>query len=651
MGRCRNTSVATFALLWLAVLLALVTPSNAFYLPGVAPKTFKFSDLVNLWVNKLDSSESVLQYDYYHFDFCQPEEVKNFNENLGQVVFGDRLKSSDYELKFQENEHCKVLCIKQYDIERDGDLGKIKQLQLAIREQYFVHAMVDNLPVIQRHDNEIYSLGYRLGHLIPEQNTYILNNHITFNIEYHPAWEEGDAGAEGGRIVGVYAVTRSMTHSDKEVTACGQAGNKMGCASCDTDTEKGPQWLVLDKTENNKMTVMYTYSVEWKKREDVTWRTRWEPFLKIQQDRIHWYSIVNSVVIVLFLSGMVFMILLRTIHRDLARYNAADLSAEEAQEEFGWKLVHGDVFRSPSYGMLLSVLAGSGVQVMLMLGVTIAFAMLGFLSPANGGSLAIALLVLFVGWAAPAGYVSARIYKMIGGEKWKTNVIMTAFLFPGFMFLLFFILNIALWSNDSSNAVPALTTFELMLLWFCISVPLCFLGAFLGFKKEPISMPVRTNQIPRQIPEQPFYMRAGPSILTGGILPFGSIFIELYFILASIWHHRIYYIFGFLFLVFVILIVTTAEVAILLCYFHLCAEDWRWWWRSFLTGGATAFYFMLYSIVYYWGNLDMEGFTNGFLYFGYMSMLASLLFVMCGAVGFIACLAFVLKIYAMVKID
>lgn len=33
------------------------------------------------------------------------------------------------------------------------------------------------------------------------------------------------------------------------------------------------------------------------------------------------------------------------------------------QEEFGWKLVHGDVFRPPRRGMLLAVFLGSGSQV------------------------------------------------------------------------------------------------------------------------------------------------------------------------------------------------------------------------------------------------------------------------------------------------
>lgn len=55
-------------------------------------------------------------------------------------------------------------------------------------------------------------------------------------------------------------------------------------------------------------------------------------------DQIHWFSIVNSVMIVLFLSGMVAMIMMRTLHRDITKYNQLD-AQEDAQEETGWKLV------------------------------------------------------------------------------------------------------------------------------------------------------------------------------------------------------------------------------------------------------------------------------------------------------------------------
>ena len=52
---------------------------------------------------------------------------------------------------------------------------------------------------------------------------------------------------------------------------------------------------------------------------------------------------MNSLVIVLFLSGMVAMITVRSLHKDIARYNSVE-NSEEAQEEFGWKLVHGNIF-------------------------------------------------------------------------------------------------------------------------------------------------------------------------------------------------------------------------------------------------------------------------------------------------------------------
>jgi transmembrane 9 superfamily member 2/4 len=64
------------------------------------------------------------------------------------------------------------------------------------------------------------------------------------------------------------------------------------------------------------------------------------------------------------------MILLRTVSKDISRYNAADL-AEEVQEDYGWKLVHGEVFRAPQRPMLLSVIVGNGAQVVCLVGVTL----------------------------------------------------------------------------------------------------------------------------------------------------------------------------------------------------------------------------------------------------------------------------------------
>ena len=98
-------------------------------------------------------------------------------------------------------------------------------------------------------------------------------------------------------------------------------------------------------------------------------------------------------------------------------------------------------------------------------------ACLGFLSPANRGALGkyfgfypkikrklgTTAVTLFVLLGTPAGYTSARLYKTFGGERWKTNVLLTSFLVSGTVFLMFFIMNLILWGEGSSAAVPFTT--------------------------------------------------------------------------------------------------------------------------------------------------------------------------------------------------
>jgi transmembrane 9 superfamily protein 2/4 len=157
----------------------------------------------------------------------------------------------------------------------------------------------------------------------------------------------------------------------------------------------------------------------------------------------------------------------------------------------------------------------------------------------------------------------------------------TALLFPGVVFGVFFVLDLVIWGQKSSGAVPFGTLVALCFLWFGVSVPLVFVGSYYGFKQAAPEDPVRTNKIPRQIPEQPWYMHPVFSCLVGGVLPFGAVFIELFFILTSVWLHQFYYLFGFLALVFIILCLTCAEITIVLCYFQLC----RWVWGAGIAKG------------------------------------------------------------------
>ena len=243
--------------------------------------------------------------------------------------------------------------------------------------------------------------------------------------------------------------------------------------------------------------------------------------------------------------------------------------------------------------MLLSVFVGCGNQLLLMTLVMLIFACLGFLSPANRGGLVTALLLLFVFAGTVSGYKASRLYKLFDGKDWRMNALLSAFLLPGCVFGISFLLNLLVWARQSTSALPFTTLIALMLLWFGVSVPLTFVGSYFGFSKVVYELPCKAHQIPRQIPAQPWFMHPLISMVIGGLLPFGAIFIEVFFIMSALWMHTIYYVFGFLLIVLIILIISCAEISIVMCYFQLCGEDYGWWWRSFMTSAR----YVLVSIV------------------------------------------------------
>lgn len=252
-----------------------------------------------------------------------------------------------------------------------------------------------------------------------------------------------------------------------------------------------------------------------------------------------------------------------------------------------------------------------------------------------------------------AGYVSSRLYKSLGGLFWKRVALGTGLLFPGLIFSVFFCLNFLMWLSQSNDTVPFSTLVLILFLWFGISLPLIFLGTYFGRRRASYEFPVRVNQIPRKIPRQPWYNNTILSVLIGGILPFGSVFIQLVFILGSLWQNEVYYMFGFLSSVFILLIVTSAEISIVLCYLRLCGEDYRWWFYSFFSAGSSGLYVFLYSLFYLMTQPDFHGidFVSLLVYLSYMSIISLAFTFLTGYIGFLACFWFTRKIYSAIRVD
>lgn len=86
---------------------------------------------------------------------------------------------------------------------------------------------------------------------------------------------------------------------------------------------------------------------------------------------------------------------------------------------------------------------------------------------------------------------------------------------------------------------------QLTLVYLFVAVPLVYLGAAYGFAKPAIEFPTKPTRAARAIPPQPWALRFVPAALACGVVPFGASFVQLYFVLDSVWMENYYMLFGF----------------------------------------------------------------------------------------------------------
>lgn len=165
-------------------------------------------------------------------------------------------------------------------------------------------------------------------------------------------------------------------------------------------------------------TLKFTYSVHWAET-DRPFETRFHRYLEFDffEHQIHWFSVFNSFMMVVFLCGLVVLILLRTLRNDFAKYAREELDVEgmpHMGEDAGWKQVHGDVFRAPDRLVFFTALYGTGWQLLVLVLAVILYAMAG---PLHGhmyedrGEMVSTIIVCYAFSSAVAGYTSGGFYK------------------------------------------------------------------------------------------------------------------------------------------------------------------------------------------------------------------------------------------------
>lgn len=197
------------------------------------------------------------------------DHIKEKKEALGEVLNGDRLVSAPYKLDFRKEKDSEVVCKKKLKKE------EVAQFRAAVAKDYYFQMYYDDLPIwgfIGKVDKE--------GKTDPSEYKYFLYKHIQFDIRYNK-----------DRVVEINA--RTDPHS------------------------------MVDLTEDKEVDVEFMYTVKWSET-DASFEKRMEKYSQTSSMphhlEIHWFSIINSCVTVLLLTGFLATILMRVLKNDFIKY-------------------------------------------------------------------------------------------------------------------------------------------------------------------------------------------------------------------------------------------------------------------------------------------------------------------------------------------
>ncbi|XP_030458693.1 transmembrane 9 superfamily member 5 isoform X1 [Syzygium oleosum] len=582
----------------LLALLAIISPGNRFA-AAASPEDHRYNvgDPVPLFANRVGPLHNPSEtYEYYDLAFCCPDPLIWKSGSLGEVLNGDRLTNSLYNLKFREVKDREILCEKKLKV------SDVARLRNAVNEDFYFQMYYDDLPMwgfIGKVENSSWSPGEK-------GPRYYLFKHVQFDAFYN-----------GDQIIEIHAFS-DPNH-------------------------------VIDITDDVEVNVKFTYSAFWNAT-SIGFEERMSKYsraslLPIHQ-QIHWFSLINSSVILILLMGLLTLLFMRRIRNDLRQYSAGD---DEEENDFARKYICGELFRPPSHFPLFCAVLGSGMQLLTMVCFLSLLAFLGVLYPYSRGSLCTALVLSYIFTSVVGGFTATSFQSQFAetGSGW--TVPLTGIVYLGPVLVIAFVLNTISMAYGATAALPVGTIFIITFIFVPITVLLLYLGGVIRrFFRTEICTPSITRKNLREIPPLAWYKNLPCQMILGGLLSFSSVVLELYELYTTLWGFKISVLPGTLFVTFVILIIVTAVLSVVLTHIQLSSEDHDWWWRCVFRGGSAAIFMFAYCL-YFYARSNMSGFLQLSIFLGYSALMCYAFFLILGTVGFIASLMFVCRNYEAVK--
>lgn len=609
--------------------------------------TFSRDERIDLLVNSATSATSDRNIGYYRLPFVCPNSssAKPVHLSVAEIINGDRFWQSDYRLAFLKDEPCLRICdrvMHQRSIEKSVEI---------IKDDYIAHWVVDGIPASTTFINDdgvsgpkkYYIPGFSLGY--EQDGDAYINNHVMIVIRFH---KESD-DPEKYSIVGVEVYPKSV----KEAVCPGAT--------------RGYEHFKLDPHQEEQL-VPFTYSIYWREDPDLEHKDRWKMYIdpstidengniiqaSSKNTAIHWVSLINSFVVLSFVSIIVAFVLMTTFRSNLA---------SESASEFGQ--VAQSSFTPPVFLNLLSILTGSGIQFIFTL---LGSGLLSFVFFRNtfGQQTTIfsaVIAVLIIGGFF-AGFSSIQLFKLFSTSSGELNLKKTIIISSlsgsaliTLSLIVVVIANALVFDSDSPRSFKFGTFMCLFLIYVVLQIPISVIGGIISknfnlltkllVKKMPdfvsSSVPLKkasNKPLPASSSRNyPFYLKLPFSLLILGICPCSIVFIESRFLYVALLVERAstsYFMYGFIISAAILLLVVMVEIGIIATYLRLLnvgsQVNWQWW--TFLTCSFSIWIYLvplsIYHLIFKMKLLDSG---SPVLYMVYTTILNTVVSIACGSLA------------------
>ncbi|EAY20307.1 endomembrane protein 70, putative [Trichomonas vaginalis G3] len=524
------------------------------------------------------------------------------NRKLGEIITGGRIGYIDHNVSCSDHKPVTLTCKKQIS---EQDFNKITK---ALENEYRLSFSVAGFPVASYSHNEFRYRGIPFGY--KDGPDVLLRTKYIFNV----ACETKHPG---------HAMQfDSLTETDSyQIIKPGSTANF--------------QFVISSKTADTGLSSLNR-----------------DPDYAISKRNSRLYLLLSFLITAVTLGSSIYIYIQnRVSDSDNTHTLEMDLESETNFEEIGWRLLHGDIFRSPPHPILLSSFVGVGFDILLTVFFVFVCSGLGFFEIVSFSTFVEPFILIFFLITPISGFLSTKLFKTISRQYWKRNLLTSGLLATGFFCSLYLILQIKFMGNKSPASVPIkyILKVSFMLMIGCFFFH--FFGSVPALKGTPFEFPTAINQLPRHIPQQPFTSSMFMMMLCGGVQPFIIIALDFHLILESLWTGLSFFdCWGHASISVILALFTSVGVSILSVYISVSNEDYRWWWRAFMTPAASGLFLFGYSMFYV--LFTVRPLFGGLIpYLIQSAMMAFVASLAMGCAGFIGSFIFICALYKALKME